>query len=259
MRFGVKAKDEPVGGGRSGGGGFIKYFGKGETKVRFLEELDDWTVFYDHFDKGRGRSFPCLMDDRDNCPGCNSENKMTQRASKRYLVNVLNPETGYVDLYKVPVSCMSDLRRYADKDGGSITERFYTIVQYRDNDDQVKYSVDREEKDKTPVSRYSEQLRDHNDALEAAYYEVWGDEPDEDSPIGDAVPAKKGKAKVAADDAPPFDEDDDEEDIVVKESELMRMDAKQLKTLFIKAGLEPPKTKDPEKLRTRLMDELMPS
>lgn len=180
MKFGTKAGEAPRQ-SSAGGGKFIKYFRKGETRVRFLEEMDDWTKIYEHFNQTKSRSYPCTGD-QNTCPGCTSSNERERTASVRFVTNALTPDNGYVDLWKVPVSIHDDLARYADKDGGTIRARDYTVVQFKDDTDRVKYSVDREEKDRIDLDPYQAKLQDHQQALADAYIEAWGSLPDQAHP-----------------------------------------------------------------------------
>src|SRR5690242_18836978 len=100
MKFGVKASEAPKAGTSKSGGKFINYFQKGDKTLRFLEEMNDWTIFYDHFNQAKRRSFPCTGDKK-TCPGCTAENERDASASKRYLVNAVEPSTGYVNLWKI--------------------------------------------------------------------------------------------------------------------------------------------------------------
>ena len=272
MRFGIKKKDAPAYEGGSDGR-YIKYFKKGEKKLRFLEETDEWTKFFDHFSQSKSRSFPCTGD-RETCPGCTSENEKESRASCRFLVNALDVETGYVDLWKVPVSIMDDLERYEAKDG-SMTARAYTVIQFK-SEGKTKYSVDKEERISTPVSDYSDKMLDHEDALQAAYAECWGQDPaDHESPVQEPTRRKEKKSKpkkdegwkteVKEDDEPPFEKRAEEPDpvdaytsdeMVIDESELYKMDSDELKSLFRQAGLRVPGTSDPDVLREKLLAKL---
>jgi len=184
MQFGVKQGIEPEYDPDAAGqqGSYIKYFKEKATTLIFLEEIPTWTAVWMHFNQTKNRDYPCT-DDRPTCPGHNSENEREAKASKRYIVNALNPETGYVDLYKIPYSLMEDLHRYNDK-FKTIMDRPYTI--YKDQvSGQTKYSIDREDPDDSlDLSEAKTQLKDHQDALAEAFREVWGGLPDEDGYTG---------------------------------------------------------------------------
>ncbi len=186
MKFGVAQGVEPEYDPDASGssGSYIKYFKDKATTLIFLEEINQWTSVWMHFNQTKNRDYPCT-DDRPTCPGHNSENEREAKASKRYIVNALNPETGYVDLYKIPYSLIDDLLRYSDK-FGTIKDRPYTI--YKDQaTGQTKYSVDREDPTDEDLTEAKTQLKDHQEALAEAFREVWGALPDEDGYTGDGL------------------------------------------------------------------------
>lgn len=251
MRFGVRKAD--VVPSEGGNGRYLKYFQKGEKKLRFLEEVDEWTEFYDHYDDSMRRSYPCTRD-RDTCPGCTSPSEKTRRASRRFLVNALDPKTGYVDLWKVPTSIMDDFERYAAKDEGTVTKRFYTVIQFKDREGKVKYSVDREETDRTPISEYSSQMGNHEEALQQAYEDVFGELDGEADKV---MPKANIREEEVVEESVPFEDDDDqneEDELIIDPDDLPDMDAGELKTLFRKAGLAVPRTSDASILRKRLLE-----
>lgn len=283
MRFGTKAS-ESAKATSSSSDGFVKYFKNGDTRLRFLEELDDWTDYYEHFDKEKQRSYPCTGK-RKTCPGCIEFDRLTDEggkpwaASRRYLVNSFDPDTGYVNLYKVPVSLIDDLSRYSDKDGGTILARDYTVARYTKKDDgKIAYSVDREEKDPADLSVHKEHMKDHQLALQAQYLDVFGVLPDDESVAPSTTKAKAPKAakkatvKVAKaeeekeeipsdpaeDKVEPSQESDSDqgEDVELGEEDLRKMSAKELKALFVQCGLTAPKTDDTDKLSDALIEAL---
>src|SRR5580765_1006110 len=97
MKFGIRAAESTS----TTDGDYIRYFKKGETRLRFLEEVGDWTEYWAHFNASKQRDYPCTGD-RKTCPGCNSENEREAKASKRFLTNAVHE--GFVNLYKVPAS-----------------------------------------------------------------------------------------------------------------------------------------------------------
>ena len=266
MKFGVKAKDYTAPSGDGSSGNFIKYFGKGEKTLRFLEEMSDWTVISNHFHQEKKRSFPCTGD-RSTCPGCTSEDERTAKGSIRRIANALDPETGYVDLWMVPTSCITDLERHSDRDGG-ITYRDYTIIQYRDKDDFVKYSVDKE--DKVPRDLSELKLLDHQEALNRAYDEVWGDggEPELQEAKKPSVKRKEPEQWKNKEEAPPTfakkkeeptpepEEEELDEDVELDEDELRKMSASQVKKYFKYASVEAPETDDVDELVDALIEAL---
>jgi hypothetical protein len=183
MQFGIAQGVEPAYDPEASGpqGSYIKYFKDKATTLMFLEEIKDWTSVWMHFNQTKNRDYPCT-DDRPTCPGHNSENEREAKASKRYIANALNVETGYVDLYKIPYSIIDDLLRQSDK-FGTIMDRPYTI--YKDQvANKTSYSIDREDPTDIDLSEAKTQLKDHQEALAEAFREVWGGLPDEDEYTG---------------------------------------------------------------------------
>lgn len=181
MQFGTKRKNETT----STGKGWIKYPKDGDNVLRFLEEMDDWTKYYEHFDEEKRVSYPCPgRDFRDQCPGCikkDRADKIAQEngtettvwgASKKYLVNVLD-DSGYVNVWKIPASALDDLILFSDR-FGTITDREYTITKYKNREGRIKYSVDRGDPDKVDLSQYHAKMTSHEQALETSWIEAWG-------------------------------------------------------------------------------------
>lgn len=266
------------------GGDFIKYFGKGETTVRFLEEVGEWTKYYDHFNQEKKRSFPCTGD-RDTCPGCTSEDERESRASVRFLANLYRTTTEeqYVDLYKIPVSIKADFERHSDKDGGTILARDYTVVQFRE-DGSVKYSVDREDKAPIDLSEKQKHMKDHQKMLNDAYNEVWGtpgEEAEEEEEAPKAKPSIKKSApkeeKKAADkeavqawaeekgDVPPSEPAEEksepeqapeEDNVELDEDDLRNMTADEVRRFFKHTDVEAPATDNVDELVDALIEAL---
>ena len=193
MIFGVRKAEAPISQGRSP----INWFGKEDTRIRFLEELDDWTKIFQHFSNSSRSSYPCTGD-MDTCPGCNSDDDRESKASCRFITMALDVSSGYANLYSVPVSLITPLERYSDKDGGTVMARDYTVVQYKE-DGFTKYQVEKEERERINFDKFI--LKDHQQALNEQYQLVWGsnDSPqaqerapkEEPSPVRRFVPPKE--------------------------------------------------------------------
>lgn len=287
MRFGTKVSEAPKSTG--GKGTFIKYPKDGDNRLRCLEEIDDWTEYWEHFDKEKQRSYPC-SGDRSTCKGCvekdNDETGNVWGAQKKYLVNALDPDTGYVNLWKLPASTKDDFDRYSDRDGG-ITKRDYTVIKYKGSDGKVKYSVDREERDNIDLAQYAEKMKDHQVGLNEAWEEMFGpidqqsQDPD-DKPKLHAVPsevadlpvinkktsvtpeeldaARREREKAHKEDPsvpptePAQESDAEQESQVMSEDELRKMNATQIKALFQQCGFEAPDTDDTDVLADKLIE-----
>lgn len=280
MKFGTKRKDDT--GSSSSGHRFIKTLKAGVTTILFLEEMDEWTAYFEHYDPAlgeRGLSFPCTGN-RSTCPGCTSDQERVRRASKRYLTNALVGQ--YVDLYKIPVSLIDRLAARADRDGGSIRVREYELTK-TGTGLEVDYDVERGEKTSLDVNDYADKLYDHQRALNDAFAEAFGTVPEDESeaeapqtkparkapvrraPVEDKEPEPvKPKAATAAEiypDDPPSEpqqetaaaEGESADEVELSEDELRRMTPSQLKALFAQCGLDAPDTEDSDKLTDALI------
>jgi len=254
VKFGVKQGEAPAFDSESGQqGSYIKYFKDAETRLRFLEDVTDWTEVWMHFSQSKSRDYPCTGS-KSTCPGCNHENQKESRASKRYIVNALGVKSGYVDLYKIPVSIIEDLIRLENNDGGSIQKRDYTILKFQ-KDDGTKYGVDKEDRDQLDLTEHKKLMKDHQEALADAFREVWGGLPEEDGysggdlyelPISKAgylqpQPLKKVE-KVEFPDDPPSEPaaQRDEEQQEISEAQLRSMSEDQITEVYKRAGVRLP-------------------
>lgn len=194
MKFGVKVKDAVA------GGKFISYPRDGDNNYRFLEEIGEWTKYYEHFDRERRLSYPCPGRDAE-CPGCDEKARADAQAqaegkdesdvwgpSKRYLVNVLTDQ-GYVNLVKLPASVHDDLTVYRDR-YSTVCDRDYIVTRFK-SEGRVKYAVDRGEPDKIDLSAHRAKMVDHEEMLTKAWLEAWGE------------PAQKRSEAEQSQDAPP--------------------------------------------------------
>lgn len=274
MKFGTRAGDSTRRQGTSSGNeDWLRYFRQPETRLRFLEEMNDWTEVWMHWSPGKQRTYPCT-DDFDTCPGHNSDNERERQAQKRYIVNALSD--GYVNAWIIPGSLWDDLDRFKDKSGGTITDRDYTIVKKGSKEEGVRYSADREERDRIDLSKYDAKKRDHQQMLNDVFVEVWGKKPEDfenGTPEAHEVKrvAKRAvtppswsengtKTEEAYQDPPsepqPQSDGEAEEDQVLSEAELRSMSAEQIKALFVQCGLEVPDLDDSQELADELMAKL---
>jgi hypothetical protein len=221
MASGTKVKDDT-----KSGGNYISYPKDGDNVYRFLDEPDDWTKYFEHFDEALRMSFPCPdertyqerknMEGPSTCPRCEEKRLADLEAQregkdgsniwgpqKRYLVNVLTSE-GYVNLVKLPASVLDDLLLYNSR-YGTLRDREYTITKFKNRDNKVKYSVDRGDADKVNLDQYADRMQDHEEALQRNFNE-WqqavavGHRPGE-TPLTDEVKeAFKGQAEQKFDD-----------------------------------------------------------
>jgi hypothetical protein len=204
MRFGRKAGViTPTGTGTSGGD-WPKGLRPGETRVRFIQEIPEWIEYWEHFDQSV-KFFPCTGD-KQTCPGCTSADERTQKASKRYLAPVLDPKTGRIYGLKLPTDLANRLSLRNDRNGGTVTNRDYTLIRTGTGLD-TEYDVEQEEKVAIDLAVYEDQVGDLNDLLTSQFSAAWPDfDPDGRA---DGAPRKRRtmtheeKVNTSGDDEPP--------------------------------------------------------
>lgn len=200
MRFGKRSAEATE--TKSGGGDWIKHLKSGDTRVRFLQEEEDWVEYWEHYNPD-GFPFPCT--NTKDCPGCNAENERAKRATKRYAVNVLRD--GYVEVFKLPVTLRDRLKTRSQRNG-TLLDRDYTLVRSGEGLN-TEYDYDQHERDKQDLSAH--QIKDIEELLQSAFTEA---HPEYD--LGE----KKDKPK-ATQGPPPFDQSPDVE-ITLEELKKMR-------------------------------------
>jgi len=156
-------------------GDWPKNLRDGDTRVRFVEEIEDWIEYWEHFDD-QAKFFPCT-EDRATCPGCTSDSEKTRKASKRYLATVLDPRTGRVYALKLPMDLANRLSLRNDRNGGTITNRDYTLIRSGKGLD-TEYDVEQEEKVAIDLSVYQDVI-DPQEMLGSQFAAAWPDfDPD---------------------------------------------------------------------------------
>jgi hypothetical protein len=223
-------------------GKYLRNFKKGEVKVRFLEETDDWTRFYEHY-KG-GKSFPCTQDTL-TCPGCMDDDDDVSRRSRKYGTNLWLVDVDKVIPFRIPVSLATLMDNRADRNGGSILTRDYVIMRTGKGLDTV-YDADSDERYDVDTDKLLLQGIDINEILQASYDEVWGEpvEPKKDrfakeeEPEAKPVRKRAAKAEVKEEPAEVFPSEADEADLVIDEDALYDMNLSDLVDLADKVGVE---------------------
>lgn len=238
MRFGQKFDRERS--TSSDNVDFIRAFKDGETTVRFLQELEDWTEYYECYNEGTKRYYPS--------PGKGSK-YAGERASRRFLVSCL--VDGRVGLYKVPTTLMDRLIRRSDKNG-TITDRDYVIIR-EGKGLNTSYDIETGERAKIDLSAFSDQMKSHSAALKDAFIEAWGQEAYDEVEDGEDKesrssrserPAKRTRSEEDEDDDPPSKPqpekespaEDDEE--VLSEEDIRSMSKRELIALAGRAGID---------------------
>jgi len=144
-------------------------FQSGATVVRLLDDLEDWTEYWEHYDPTHKKYFPCTGD-RSSCNGCvtglNSSHKWLANA---FVVSADTGSTGYVNLYKFPKSIITKVMRHADK-RGTLLSNEYEIFKSGTGKD-TEYDLERGAEGDFDFDKYLPQAVSHEDALMAAYEE----------------------------------------------------------------------------------------
>lgn len=227
MQFGKRKADAP----ERGSGNYLRGFKKGETKVRFLDDPDDWIVFWEHFTVDR-KSFPCT-EDRQTCPGCTSEIESVRKASKKYgtyvaLTGQQKTSTGQYQVlpFRLPVTLADRMAVRAERNDGTVLNRDYVVIRTGDGFE-TEYDVDQEEKydlDTTALKALSPATI--QECLLESFVEVNGN-------VEVASQAEVPPTKPAAQQ----DQGSSEDEITLTESQIRGMDKPQLRELCEKSGL----------------------
>lgn len=223
---------------------WIRYLKEGEDlTVRFLTEPDDWQWYWEHYSP-EVNFFPCIGDE---CPGCTSDSEQTQRASRRFLANALDTNTGQVVPLKLPLDLANRLVARYERYGNTITDRDYTLHRMGKRLE-TTYDVTPEEKQPMDLSRYEladlekvlvHQFRDafgmDDEEEDAPSSPRSGPEPDTDDDTDDDV------AGTPEDDVPsessPVAEQDADDDEYLTEDEALKMSREELKALADEYGV----------------------
>jgi len=250
MKFGTVKKNE-VEMVRSGD--YLRNFKEGQTKIRFLNETDEFIMFREHYTL-EGKSFPCLQDSA-NCPGCTSEIESVRKSSRKYAVNVLMVDSGYVNAVKMPVTLVNRIVTRSERNGGTITNRDYVI--YRTGKGlETEYDVEQDEKYPVELAQYEPSLKDINVILETSFEEICG-------PVSQFEGSVKPKAKAVIKEEKTEDfpsksainsgHADDEE---IDESAVRAMKINELVVLASRANLDVSKAETREEMVELLIAEL---
>lgn len=266
MAFGSKFDRESAEGGGEGSvsTASIWNFQAGSTIVRFLDDLEDWTEYWEHYDRGAGKNgafFPCTGD-RASCPGC--VNGMD--SSHKWLVNayVIDCDAekggkGYTNLYKFPKSLMAKVMRHFDRIG-TLKDHDFEIIRTGTGKD-TEYDMERGEKTDFDFDTRAPHMLDHEETLQAVYDAYTGKRvaekvtsaaaPKASEPVttvGSNAKMTEEQAKAAeagdppsepsAAEAPAAQTEGDESEFT--EDDLRKMEKDDLEALIKRAGLDKP-------------------
>lgn len=227
MQFGTKRSEAKSDFGDSGD--FLPYlrnFREGDNIVRFIEEVDDWIAFSEHY--AGGKSFPCT-NDRNTCPGCTSEDDKVSRASRKYATNLQLVANDKVLPFRVPMSLAKKLFNRAERNG-TITNRDYVVMR-EGKGLETEYDLEQDEKRSVDLGSLKSQAHDIENILLISYNEVWG----VDAQRVEKASKEQVAQEAAQEEKPPFDTG---EATVVTEAELRKMTRAQLVTLALAEDIE---------------------
>jgi len=205
MRFGKSSEEyesEPKG---SSTGDFIKYMKLGDNKLQILDEYENWVWYWEHYNPG-GWPFPCMEDDREHCPGCQSKNEKMQKASRKVAFNAYDGQ--YTNVWKIPKTVAEKLKTRYDR-LGTITDRSYVITQIKNDRGFYDYDIESDAKmvENNEVDAYR---KTPGDLLAKAWNDAWGDAKTAaatTSAVAQAAVEDEVKTKIAAESKPQIEED----------------------------------------------------
>lgn len=262
MKFGTAKKNEVE---VVRNGDFLRNFKEGDTKIRFLNETDDFIMFREHYTPDT-KSFPCLQDSP-NCPGCNSEIESVRKSSRKYACNVLMVDTGYVNAVKMPVTLVNRIVTRSERNGGTITNRDFVVIR-TGKGLETEYDVDQDDKYPVDLEQYASSLKDINAILQSSFEEIWGPvssyEKSESKKPAKVSEAKAATAEVASKSAEASEDfpsksasssghADDEE---IDESAVRAMTINQLVVLASRANIDVSSVETREEIVELLISEL---
>ena len=216
VTFGVKKSEAPA---SNTSGVWINAFKSGETVVRFVDEIDSWTQFTEHYNSD-GHWYPCTKDN--TCTGCSSDSEKERKKSTKYATNVYLTKTGDVRAYKIPVTLANALERRAERNNGTITNRDYAILK-SGSGMETTYDVDQEQKYDLDINDLRKQGADIEDLLRERFEEVVG-----------VTAAQEGGEKEEF----PFEKAADNAAVEIDVKQIQRMSIAELRDLAADADVD---------------------
>lgn len=241
LTFGVKSKDVVP---STGNGNYLRRFKNGETLVRFIDEIDEWEEFYEHFTPDK-QGFPCTRD-RATCPGCQSDNPNVSKASRRWATYVFLVKAGTVLPYALPNTLKEFMEERRDKNDGTVTNRDYAVVRSGEGMQDTKYYADQEDKYPMDLPALHKQITlTIQTCYQDSYDAVWGPPTGaeaREAAQSDVPPTKPATSSVG--------EPDDGE---LTESSIRKMNRLELRLLCTKGGV----AFDTDDTKNELIDKLL--
>lgn len=187
-------------------GDFLRIFKDGkDCRVRFLQDPENWLKYREHYSQAT-KYFPCTQDE--TCPGCNSEDQRMRYPSRKYIAQALivnedgAKDVGKVRALKLTVDLANRLVNKADRNGGTLLNRDYTIIRIG-NDQNTTYDIEVEDKSDLDLSKY--EFVDAEKILEESYEAAWGKQ-EVSKPVAELIKqgAAENQANGVVKDKPPF-------------------------------------------------------
>lgn len=176
----------------SGQGDWIKSLQDGkDLRVRFLQDPEQWKKYREHYSQ-ETKFFPC-KGERNGCPGCNSDSDQLKKSSRRYVSKVLDVKEAKVIALKMPVDLANRVIGKADRNGGTLLTRDYTLIRTGKGLD-TTYDVEAEDKSEVDLARYSTDAGsiDIEKMLQDQYEEAFG------KPVGASVSTSEDSQETDA-------------------------------------------------------------
>lgn len=232
-----------------------------ETRVRFVEEVDEWLKVYEHFSQTFKQFYPCIGA---NCPGCAVDDERESKPNRKYIAAaILADDPGEsVNLYRVPTAVVNTVVRRFEREGTNCN-RDFTV--YREGQGmRTKYEVEYEDADPKPnLEKLRRQAKDKQVVLGEMFRSRWGVTAEEYAKGGKINPptprasdedeekpkeaAPRRRRRQAEDDEPPYSKQapqkrstEPAEDFVIDEDELREMSLAELSEVYSKLGIEFP-------------------
>lgn len=209
---------------------YLRNFRDGDNVVRFIDEVDEWIAYKEHFTADK-KGYPCSQ--VADCPGCNAETEDERKASRKYATNVYIPSVKLVLPYRVPITVAKKMFTRAERNG-TITNRDWVVIRSGKGYD-TEYDIEQDEKYAVDLNVLRSEALDIEEVFQAMYEDVWG------------KPEQKSEPKA--------DKSDDEE---ISEEEIFDMSIGELKALAKRERIDlPPFEMDNQKaLAKYIVEEL---
>ena len=165
MQFAKTIKEN--GGLRKGGGGdFVRSFPPGETEIRFLLPVEQWTVYNEHYIEKVG--VPCTREPE--CFGCNMDDPEESKTKESLVALVWNLEYEKVDAFRIAKSVYNTAKARQDR-RGTILDR-NAFVDKSGEGLKTAYQLDWADPSRFDTEHALESAPDINGLLETKYNEV---------------------------------------------------------------------------------------